>query len=166
MVTPTNNEVLASAQISAGSYASDYISADNYERAIAVIYVIAITGIPTLDISLQCSPVNPATDNTKWRTVYMEEQIPAASMASLPSIFGGHVQVDWSGYLRILYTVGGTSTPTITFSANIELKSIDPMLYYPITIYKNNKVLDRITMYEKDTPTYTFVVKDKDEDVV
>jgi len=117
-----NNIVLSSAQRSAGSGYSNYINASSYEYAMIVIYITAKSGSPTLDVSLQCSPVDPGVDNYQWRTVYQETQITNADMASLPAIFGGHRQADFSGWLRIAYTVGGSSTPKVTFSANIETK--------------------------------------------
>jgi hypothetical protein len=88
----------------------------------AVIYITATSGSPTLDITMQCSSVDPLIDNTKWRSVYKESQITAADMASLPAIFGGYRQEDFSGWVRIYYTIGGTSTPKITFSVNLETK--------------------------------------------
>lgn len=121
-----NQEVLTSAQHSAGTGETNYVNASSYEYAMLAIYITGKSGSPTLDVALQCSPVDPQKDNTKWRTVYAEPQITNAMIgspsATSPSNFGGHRQVDWSGWLRIIYTVGGASTPKLTFSANIELK--------------------------------------------
>jgi len=122
MAHHSNNQVLASANRSAGTGYSTAIPTHSYRFAIAVVYATAKSGSPYLDISLQTSPVDPAIDNSKWRTVYSEDRITATMLATLPAIFGGHVQEDFTGWLRIAYTLGGTSTPKITFSLNIELK--------------------------------------------
>lgn len=123
---PTNQEVLTSAQRSAGTGVTNPFNARSYEWGIATIYITGKSGAPTLSVSLQCSPVDPSVDNTKWRTVYTEDTITNA-MIGTPSataikIFGGHRQSDWTGWLRVAYIVGGSSTPKLTFSVNIEAK--------------------------------------------
>ena len=119
----SNNVVLSSASRGAGTGLSNYINASSYEYAMIAVYITAKGGSPTLDISMQCSPVDPAADNTQWRTVYVEPQITNADIGStFPKIFGGHRQEDFTGWLRVVYTVGGSSTPTLTFSLNLELK--------------------------------------------
>jgi len=118
-----NYQVLASSN--RGATAAGYstaIPARTAEYAMTVIYITAKSGAPTLQVSLQCSAVDPAIDNYKWRTVYQEDLITNANIGTPPKIFGGHRQVDFSGWLRIAYTLAGTSTPKITFSANIETK--------------------------------------------
>ncbi len=120
---PTNQEVLTSAQHSAGTGTSSYVNGKSYRYAIGIVYITAKSGSPTLRINLQCSPIDPASDSTKWRVVYQEELLTNAMIGStFPIAFGGHVNEDWSGYLRIGFTVAGTSTPKVTFSANVELK--------------------------------------------
>jgi len=123
MAYKSNNEVLTSAQRGASTGYSNYINASSYAYASMVIYITAKSGTPTLDVSLQCSPIDPALDSTKWSTVYQELQITNAHLsAGAPWNFRGHRQVDFAGWLRVVYTVGGTSTPKLTFSVNIELK--------------------------------------------
>jgi hypothetical protein len=119
----SDNQVLASAQRGAGAGSTTSIPSHTYEYAMIALYITAKSGAPYIDISLQCSPVDPAIDNTKWRTVYLEPRITNANIGTIfPKIFGGHRQVDFSGWLRAVYTIGGTSTPKLTFSMNIELK--------------------------------------------
>lgn len=119
----SNNVVLTSAQRSASSGTSVYINASSYEYAMVVIYITGKSGAPTLDISLECNPVDPAIDNSKWSTVYQEIKITDAMIGtSFPVNFRGHRQSDFSGWVRVAYTVAGASTPKLTFSVNIELK--------------------------------------------
>jgi len=119
----SDNEVLTSAQRSAGTGTTTFIPAKSYNHAIAVIYITGKSGAPTLEVTLQCSPVNPELDNSKWRNVYVEDLITDAMIGtSYPKIFGGHVQEDFTGWLRLKYVIAGASTPKLTFSCNIEIK--------------------------------------------
>jgi len=119
----SNNVLLTSAQRGAGSGSTNYVNASSYEYAMVAVYITAKSGAPTLDISMQCSPVDPAIDNNQWRTVYVEPQITDADIGStFPKIFGGHRQEDFSGWLRASYTIGGATTPKLTFSMNLEIK--------------------------------------------
>lgn len=124
MNQPDNHTILVSAQRAAGSGYTNYINGRSKRFAIVVVYITAQSGATqTLDITLLSSPVDPAVDNTKWRTVYQESQIKSSGFTGgTPWIFGGHVQEDWTGYLKVAYTVGGTGTPKLTFSVNLELK--------------------------------------------
>jgi len=118
---PTDQPVLASAQRSAGSGSSNYINVRSYKYAMLALEVTAISGSPTLDVSLQCCP-DPTKTDARWWTVYKEEQITTSDLATLPGRFLSHAQKGWIGYLRIVYTIAGTSTPKVTFSANIFCK--------------------------------------------
>jgi len=119
----SNNVVLTSAQRGASTGLTNMVNASSYEYAIITIYMTAKSGAPTLQVSLQCSPVDPLVDSTKWRTVYAEELITNTMIgSSFPKIFGAHRQEDFSGWLRVWYQVAGATTPKLTFSVNIELK--------------------------------------------
>jgi len=124
MVSPSNHTILTSAQRAASSGYTNYINGRSSRFALAVVYITAQSGTTqTLDITLLSSPVDPAIDDTKWRTVYQESQIKSSAFTGgAPWIFGGHVCEDWTGYLKVAYTVGGTGTPKLTFSINLELK--------------------------------------------
>lgn len=124
MACPSNHTILTSAQRSAGSGYTNYINGRSSRFAMVVVYITAQSGTTqTLDITLLSSPVDPAIDDTKWRTVYQEQQIKNTDfVGGAPWIFGGHIQEDWTGYLKVAYTVGGTVTPKLTFSVNLELK--------------------------------------------
>ncbi len=88
-----------------------------------VLYVTGKSGSPYIDISLQCSPVDPTKDSTKWRTIFSEDRITNAMLGStFPKIFSTSRIADWSGWLRVSYVLNGSSTPKLTFSMNIELK--------------------------------------------
>ena len=122
LLLSNNQEVLTSAQRSAGSGTSNTVNANSCGFANLVIFITAKSGVPTLSVSLQSSAINPSIDNTKWRTVYTEDTLTNAMIGTPPKIFAGHRQTDFTGWLRISYTIAGTSTPKITFSANIESK--------------------------------------------
>ncbi len=124
MKRKSNNEVLASAQRSAtpAGY-SNIVNANSYEYAMIILYITAKSGSPTIDVNLQCSPIDPAIDGTKWRNASSVETITNAMIVSpYPKIFGTSRSADFSGWVRVAYTLAGSSTPKITFSMNIELK--------------------------------------------
>ncbi len=118
MKHPSDQPVLASAQRSEGSGYSNYVKISNYEIAMVGLDITAISGAPTLDISLQTCP-DPTVAEPKWYTVYREDQITAAEMATLPARFMGQPQKGFINYVRIAYAVSGATTPKVTFSANI-----------------------------------------------
>ena len=119
----TSHDVLASAQRAASTGYSSYINASSEEYVFIETIVTAKSGAPTLDIILQCSPVDPAVDNTRWATVAVEPTITDAAIGStFPKIFRSVAHPDFVGYVRILYTVGGASTPKLTFSLKLQTK--------------------------------------------
>lgn len=120
-----NQVALQSAQRNAStSGASTFYPASSYEFAYIVVYITGKTTNPTLTVTLQCSPVDPNVDNEKWRNIYAEPTITSAMMgtpsATSPYIVGGAANRDWTGWLRIAYSIGGTGN--LTFSLNLEVK--------------------------------------------
>lgn len=119
----TTHSVLASATRAAGSGYSSYINASSEQYVFIETIITAKGGSPTLDIVLQCSPVDPALDNTRWSTAAVEAQISNASIGStFPKIFRSVAHPDFVGWVRVLYTVGGSSTPTLTFKISLQTK--------------------------------------------
>jgi len=118
---PANQEILTSAQRSAGSGTTNVRNLRSREYVWLIVYVTAKSGSPTLSLTLQCSPADPNVDGTRWRTV-SSLSLTNANMTSPPKVFSTTRAADWSGWVRVLYTVAGTSTPKITFSLNLESK--------------------------------------------
>lgn len=119
----SHQEVLSSATRSAGTGVSNTVNASFAKFASLVVYITGKSGSPWLDISMQCSPVNPALDNTKWSVVYQEPRLTDAIIGTnFPVHFRGHQQEDFNGWIRIAYQVGGASTPQLTFSAELEIE--------------------------------------------
>ena len=123
MRIPINQIVLSSAARGAGTVYSNVHNGNSFEYAMVAIFITAKSGAPSLDVSLQMSPVNPNLDNTQWFTVYREEQIVDANLTgSGPWHFLGQPQPGFIGWLRVICTVGGTSTPILTYSVNLICK--------------------------------------------
>jgi hypothetical protein len=119
----TNHAVLASAERGASSGYSSYINASSEEYIFIETVITAKSGAPTLDMVLQCSPVDPALDSTRWATAAVESQITNANIGStFPKIFRSVAHPDFVGWVRVLYTVGGTTTPKLTFRINFQSK--------------------------------------------
>lgn len=115
---PSDQEVLASAQRSEGTGYSNYVKISEHEYSMIALDITAKSGAPTLDIWLQTCP-DPSVTTPRWYTVYREDQITNSDLATLPVRLVGQPQVGFMNYVRIVYTIGGTSTPKVTFSANI-----------------------------------------------
>lgn len=119
----SNNQVLTSANRSAGTGYSNIVNANSYEYAMIVLYITAKSGAPNISVNLQCSPIDPSVDSTKWRNASSVETITNAMIGTTyPKIFGTSRSADFSGWIRVAYTLAGSSTPKITFSMNIEIK--------------------------------------------
>ena len=121
MIYRVNDEILASAQRSAGDGTTQIRHYSSKEYLWLVVYVTAKSGSPTLNLTVQCSPVDPSIDSTRWRTV-SNLNLTNSMMTSPPKIFATTRMADWSGWVRVIYTLAGTSTPKITFSLNFEAK--------------------------------------------
>lgn len=119
----TNQEILVSAQREAS--ASNTTNIRNYsslEYVWLLVYITAKSGAPTLALTLQCSPVDPNVDSSKWRTVSSLNLTNAEIGTSFPKILSTTRTADWSGWLRVIYTIAGSSTPKLTFSLSLEAK--------------------------------------------
>lgn len=68
---------------------------------------------PTLDVKLQTSQ-----DNTNWADLYTFETQMVVATVHHQSTFG------FGNYLRINYTIGGTDTPTFTFSVIASMREV------------------------------------------
>lgn len=123
MIRPsTNQPILASALRAAGDGTTNVRNLQSREYIWLIVYITAKSGSPILDMTLQCSPVDPNFDNTKWRTVSSLSLSTADIGTSFPKIFSTTRAADWSGWVRVIYAVGGTATPKLTFSLNVEAK--------------------------------------------
>lgn len=122
MVYRINDEILTSAQRSAGDGTTNYRNYSSKEWVTLVLYITAKSGSPTLTLDVQCSPIDPGIDATKWRTFYHLALTNAQIGASFPKIFASTRMADWSGWVRVIYTVAGATTPKLTFSLNLEAK--------------------------------------------
>jgi len=119
----TNHAVLASAERAASSGYTSFINASSEEYIFIETVITAKSGSPTLDLVLQCSPVDPNLDNTRWATAAVEAQITNVNIGStFPKIFRSTAHPDFVGWVRVLYTVGGTPTPKLTFRINMQSK--------------------------------------------
>lgn len=115
-------EVLSSAAHSAGTGYTNVVNASTNEFAMVALEITAKSGTPWLDVTLQMSYTDPALGNPKWFAVYSETRITSTDLpGSGPWHFLGHPQTGFIGWLRVAYTVGGT-TPSLTFSVNIFTK--------------------------------------------
>ncbi len=117
----TNQEILTSALRVASQGTTNIGHFSSQEYIWLVVYVTAKSGSPTLALTLQCSPVDPNVDTTRWRTV-STLSLTNANMTTPPKIFSTTRAADWSGWVRVIYTLAGASTPEITFSLNVETK--------------------------------------------
>lgn len=122
MIRPsTNQEILSSALRNAGGGTTNVRNLKSREYIWLLVYITAKSGSPTLALTLQCSPVNPDVDATRWRTV-SSMSLSNADIGTPPKIFSTTRAVDWSGWVRVIYTVAGASTPKLTFSLSVEAK--------------------------------------------
>lgn len=118
-----NDEILVSAN--RGATVDGTTGIRNYsskEYIWLIVYITAKSGTPNLSFTLQCSPVDPGIDSTKWRTVSSMTLSNAQIGSTFPKIFSTTRAADWSGWVRARYTVAGTATPKVTFSLNLEAK--------------------------------------------
>ena len=85
---------------------------ERYTEAIVVVDVTAVSGTsPTLDITVQTS-----ADNSIWATLTTFTQITSVSTnIKFISNIGK--------YVRVKYTIGGSSTPTFTMTSKISVKT-------------------------------------------
>lgn len=99
--------VLDIAARGAGAYPTGPISNPGYANTILVlVYASGTTGTTaTLDVAIQTSP-----DGTTWTTVQSMVQMTGAGQSVLTAC------IDTNEYGQVLATVGGTGTPTVTFS--------------------------------------------------
>jgi len=118
---PTNQPILSSAQRSASEGTTNFRNLRSREYVWLIVYITAKSGAPTLALTLQCSPVDPNFDDTKWRTV-SALSLTDTQIGTPPKIFSTTRAADWSGWVRAIYTVAGASTPKLTFSLNVEAK--------------------------------------------
>jgi len=119
----SNHNVLTSAQRSAGTGTTNTVNASSEEYVFVETIITAKSGAPTLDLTLQCSPVDPNIDNTKWATAAVESQITSAAIGTTyPKIFRSVAHPDFVGWVRVFYKVAGASTPKITFAINLQTK--------------------------------------------
>lgn len=114
-----NDEVLVSALRTAGLVTSGIRNYSSKEYVSLVIYITAKTGSPTLALDVQCSPLDPGKDATKWRTFHHLDITNAQIGTTFPKIFASTRIADWSGWVRVLCTVTGTN---LTYSVNLEAK--------------------------------------------
>jgi len=120
----TDYAVLASAQRSAGDGYTSWINVSSEKEVFIEVKVTAKSGAPALDMVLQCSPIDPNKDGTRWAAIAVEPQITNAQIGtSFPKIFRSTSHSDFVGWVRVLYTVGGITTPKLTFSINLQSKS-------------------------------------------
>lgn len=119
----SSHNVLASAERSAGTGVTNYINASSEEYVFIETIITGKSGAPTLDITVQCSPVDPNIDNTRWATVAVESQITNALIGTTyPKIFRSVAHPDFVGWVKVFYTIGGSSTPKLTFAINLQTK--------------------------------------------
>lgn len=99
--------VLDIAQRGAGAYPTGPISNPGYANTILVlVYVSGVTGTTyTLDAAIQTSP-----DASTWTTVQSMTQMTGVGQSVLTAC------IDTAEYGQVLATVGGTGSPTVTFS--------------------------------------------------
>lgn len=122
MIRPsTNQEILTSSQRTAGAGTTNVRNLQSREYIWLVVYITAKSGSPTFALTLQCSPVDPNFDSTRWRTV-SSLSLTNTQIGTPPKIFSTTRSADWSGWVRVIYTVAGASTPKLTFSLNVEAK--------------------------------------------
>ena len=117
----TNQEILTSAQRSASQGTTNVRNLQSREYIWLLVYITAKSGAPTLALTLQCSPVDPNFDSTRWRTV-SSLSLTNTQIGTPPKIFSTTRAADWSGWVRVIYTVAGATTPKLTFSLNVEAK--------------------------------------------
>ena len=115
---PSDQPVLASAQRSAGTGYSNSVKVSSYKKVLVAINITAKSGTPNLSVQLQSSP-NLNESTPKWYVVYDEDTITNDDLATLPAPFLGQPKTGFMHYVRIKYIIAGTSTPKVTFSANI-----------------------------------------------
>ena len=100
-----NTFVASGAQTASG--ASAIIDAGAYQSGILTVAVTAVSGTnPTLDVNFQTCTANSAATC-----------VPMQSVSQFTAIGSQLLQVSGFGrYVRVIWTIGGTATPTFTFS--------------------------------------------------
>lgn len=113
----TSVEFLAeSARASSGNSVSQAVL--TYRSGFFELRISNVSGtLPTLDVVIQTSQ-----DNTNWATLYTFTRQNAAATV----LYGVPNDTEWGfgTYLRINYTIGGTDTPTFTFSVIASMKEV------------------------------------------
>lgn len=105
----------STARGAATSAASASHEVGGYRDLIVWLTVTAVSGtLPTLDIVIQHSP-----DQLNWAPL---ATIPQVNVATTQSVSIGGVDTPFGQYIRALYTVGGSGTPTVTFSLSVTAK--------------------------------------------
>jgi hypothetical protein len=106
---------LASASRGAGTFTSGPVApADQAGWATVYVHASAISGSPTLDVSLEQS----ADGSTSWTAITgssITQMTAAGNKIACAKVT--------SNYVRVTSTVGGTATPTVTFEARLDILS-------------------------------------------
>lgn len=102
----------------ASSGSSDSQATLSYRSGFFELRISNVSGtLPTLDVVIQTSQ-----DNTNWKDLYAfdRQEVVATVLYGVPN------DTEWGfgNYLRINYTIGGSATPTFTFSVIASMKEV------------------------------------------
>ena len=102
----------------ASSGNSDSQAVLTYRSGFFELRISNVSGtLPTLDVVIQTSQ-----DNSNWATLYtfVQQNDEATVLYGVPN------DTEWGfgTYLRINYTIGGSDTPTFTFSVIASMKEV------------------------------------------